>query len=208
MKKIILLVCIIAASAFMLTACSKKQEPAPKADSVSFDPSAAKTMGDLLVYENTGDYQQAYSDKKFVFVFTVDGIYYRATAKLPKEVSDMIWGEEYDENREQKVRELISALEIDSIENLSEQIPPQEELDKLIGKTGQELFDDGWTYWSYDLSEMNAGMTHGAFSYNVHFKYEGEQMVNTDDFDFYEAFKDLPVASVTFKGLGDAASPE
>ena len=215
MKKIIILVCVITAAIFMLTAC-KKTEPvqngssassenagstAASVSSGSFDPSAVKTMGDILPYE-------AYSEKQFVYVFEADGVYYRAKAALTKEAADMVWGEEYDEERDQKVRELISKLEIDSIENLSEQVPTQEELDKLIGKTGQELFDDGWTDFGYDLSEMNANMYHGDFAYIVHFEYEGEQMVNTDDFDFYEAFKDLKVGSVKFDGLGNAANPE
>ena len=222
MKKIIILVCVITAAIFMLTAC-KKTEPvqngssassenagstAASVSSGSFDPSAVKTMGDILPYEETGNYQEAYSEKQFVYVFVADGVYYRAKAALTKEAADMVWGEEYDEERDQKVRELISKLEIDSIENLSEQVPTQEELDKLIGKTGQELFDDGWTDFGYDLSEMNANMYHGDFAYIVHFEYEGEQMVNTDDFDFYEAFKDLKVGSVKFDGLGNAANPE
>ena len=106
------------------------------------------------------------------------------------------------------VEKLLAPLEVTSLTNLSEQIPPQEELDKLVGKTGQELFDDGWTYWFYDLDEMKAGLNSGLFAYEVLFDYDGEPMENTDDFDFYEEFKDLKVKSVTFTGLGDAANPD
>ena len=81
----------------------------------------------------------------------------------------------------------------------------QEELDKNVGKTGQELFDDGWTYWYYNLEDMEAGLYYKDFAYTVRFEYDGEPMVNSDDFDFYEEFKDLKVSSVTFDGLGDAA---
>ena len=42
----------------------------------------------------------------------------------------------------------------------------------------------------------------------VKFAYDGEPMENTDDFDFYEAFKDLEVLSVTYDGLGDATNLE
>ena len=44
------------------------------------------------------------------------------------------------------------------------------------------------------------------FAYIVKFAYDGEPMVNSDDFDFYKAFKDLPVTSVTYDGIGDAAN--
>ena len=211
MKKFITILLISAALFPALAGCSrndKKETATETAATGSFDPSQAKTMGDLLPYEEKGDYQEAFSDKKFVLVFNADGIFYRAEADLTKEAADIVWGEEYDEERDQKVRKVISTLEVKSIENLSDKIPKQEELDKLIGKTGKELFDDGWTYWSYNLADMEAGMVHGAFSYVVRFKYDGEQMVNSDDFDFYEEFKDLPVSSVTYDGLGDAANPE
>ena len=58
---------------------------------------------------------------------------------------------------------------------------------------------------SYNLEDMEAGLYHGPFSFNVKFAYDGEQMENTDDFDFYEEFKDLKVSSVTYEGLGDAS---
>jgi len=215
MKKFATMVLILAALFLALTGCSRTEKKETVTETAAetvttgtFDPSQAKTMGDLLVYEEKGDYQEAFSDKKFVLVFNADGIFYRAEADLTKEAADIVWGEEYDEERDQKVRKAIAALEVKSIENLSERIPKQEELDKLIGKTGQELFDDGWTYWSYNLIDMEAGMVHGTFSYDVRFKYDGEPMVNSDDFDFYKEFKDLPVISVTYAGLGDAANPE
>lgn len=207
MKKIISVICIIAAAMLVLTACKKTENKQPE-PTKGFDPSQVKAMGDILIYENEGDYQEAYSEKKFVYVFTVNGLYYRASADLPKEVSEAIWADESGEDRDQKVRDLLSSLKVTSFENLSEKIPAQAELDKLVGKTGKELFDDGWTYWSYNLEDMEAGMNHGAFSYMVRFQYDGEQMVNSDDFDFYKEFKDLPVKSVKFEGLGDAANPE
>ena len=121
--------------------------------------------------------------------------------------SEAVWAIEFDdEDKDQKVRDLVSPLEVARLENLTEQIPSQEELDKLVGKTGQDLFDDGWDYYYYNLDEMEAGLNHGPFAYIVKFAYEGEPMVNSDDFDFYEAFKDLPVTSVTYDGIGDAAN--
>ena len=80
----------------------------------------------------------------------------------------------------------------------------QEELDKLVGKTGQYLMDEGWDYNYYNLVDMETGMTHKEFSYTVIFEYDGEPMENTDDFDFWENFKDLVIKSVKCDGIGDA----
>ena len=173
----------------------------------AFDPSQVKTMGDVFAYAGEGDNQEAFSEEKYVYVLGIDGTYYRATADMPKDVSDQVWAVEFDdEDRDQKIKDLIAPLEVSSFENLSEQIPPQEELDKLVGKTGQELFDEDWDYSYYNLDDMHTSLYYGPFSYEVVFEYDGEPMENTDDFDFYEAFKDLKVSSVTFEGLGDAAN--
>ena len=203
MKKIAALVLTIAVALFVFTACGESGNNGSGAAG-DFDPSQLKTLGDVFARADEDEYQEAYSETDYIFAFVVDGVYYRAVAEMPKDVSDAVWAIEPGENSIQKVRDLVSPLEVAYVENLSEQIPGQEELDKLIGKTGQDLFDDGWTYWYYDLDDMEAGLNHGAFAYTVLFAYDGEQMENTDDFDFYEAFNDLPVASVTFAGLGDA----
>ena len=205
MKRIIIMVFTLAFALLALAACGKVEKKESAAG--GFDPSALKTMGDFFACadEDSDREQEAFSETQYVYVCQVEGAYYRAVAQLPKEVSEKLWAVEFDENREQRIRELISPLAISSLENLSEQTPSQEELDKLVGKLGQDLFDDGWEYWYYNLEDMEAGMYHGVFSYAVRFQYDGEPMVNSDDFDFYEAFKDLPVSSVTLEGLGDAA---
>ena len=210
MKKTVSLVLAVAAVFLMLAACGPSGSSRAEESSASgtFDPAQLKTMADVFVYEDPDEPNEAYTDTDYVFVFQVDGEYYRAVAQLPEEVSAALWEIDFfDEDRDQKVKDLISPLEV-TVENLSEQIPGQEELDKLVGKTGQELFDDGWDYWYYNLEDMEAGMNYGPFSYVVRFAYDGEPMENTDDFDFYEEFKDLPVLSVTYDGIGDATNLE
>lgn len=205
MKRLVSLVLAVLMVMALLTACS-----APDSSTGTFDPSQLKTMKDVFAASGGESNQEGFTETDYVYVMEVDGVYYRAVAKLPKDVSEKIWEIEFDDaKRDKKVKDLVSPLEVISVENLSEQIPPQEELDKLIGKTGQELFDDGWgDNWYYDLEDMTAGLNHGPFGYNVKFEYDGEPMENTDDFDFYEAFKDLKVASVTYEGLGDATNLE
>ena len=95
------------------------------------------------------------------------------------------------------------------IENLSAQIPSQETLDALIGKTGEELLNDGWTCegWTFEgqnLNELVFHLNHGPFAYDVTFD-------GTEDLpeDFDEAnLNPLTVASITCSGIGDATAIE
>ena len=92
-----------------------------------------------------------------------------------------------------------------SLENLTEAIPKQEELDKLVGKTGEDLIKDGWTEgggWNYQ--DMIVYMNHGVFSFEVEF--EGK-LDNPETADF-ESIKPLVVKSVKYTGIGDAANPD
>lgn len=207
MKRIGTLIAATCLLLLLLTACAQ-QTATESTASVRFDPAQVKTMADVFPFKETGDFQDATTETQYIFAFEADGVYYRAEADMPEGLFDEVMSIEYDEEHDAAVEKLLAPLEVTSLTNLSEQIPPQEELDKLVGKTGQELFDDGWTYWFYDLDEMKAGLNSGLFAYEVFFDYDGEPMENTDDFDFYEEFKDLKVKSVTFTGLGDAANPD
>jgi hypothetical protein len=103
----------------------------------------------------------------------------------------------------------LGPIVINRIENLSEQIPPQTELDKLIGKTGKELLDDGWmTSGCYDLEDMVFNMDKGMFSYNVSFESNGVKPDNTDDFIDREAIQPLIVKSISYAGIGFATDLE
>lgn len=209
MKRIIIAVIVMAAAVLSAFAVCGQAEVSETAAPKYFDPEQVKTFADIFSFEDREEYQEAYSEKKYTYVFSVDDIYYRASVDLPEKISEAIWAIDFfDDEREQKIIELISPLEIKEFENLTEQIPAQDELDKLTGLSGKDLFDNGWTYSSYNLEDMEAGMYHGPFEYTVRFAYDGEKMKNTDDFDFYEEFKDLTVISVQFTGMGDAADLE
>lgn len=207
MKKFLILILTIALISVFAVACGQSGGGDGAPVPAEFDPDQADTMGDVFLFEDPENAQEAYYGNKYVYVLKNGETYYRAVCVMPEEVSEAIEDIDFeDEDREQKVRDLISPLPIDVLENLNEQIPSQEELDEYVGKTGQDLFDEGWTYWAYDLEDMKAGMEFGPFSYRVDFEYDGEQMENTDDFDFYEEFKDLKINSVVYEGIGDAAN--
>ena len=203
-----------------LTACGGSAAPsasaAPEAENAESAstaqetqaPEAAEnaefhTMADVFAYDSDnyasgGDY--------YIYVFEKDGIIYRATAKFPPDVSEKVAAIDiFDEQYDAKVREAVAPLEIEKLDNLTEMIPPQEELDALVGKTGQDLLDDGWTIWSYQLDIMEFGLHHGPFAFTVVFDGELEM---TDSFDEYAAIAPLTIKSVTYDGIGDGTETE
>lgn len=210
MKKIGSLIAAVCMLLLLLTACGQQAATESSAAAPAhFDPAQVETVADLLPFlHNSEESQTSANETRYIMAFKADDVYYRAVAEMPEGMYDKISDVEYDDDHDATVEKMLSPLKVQSVENLNDKIPSQEELDKLVGKTGQELFDNGWTYWYYDLSEMKAGLYGGLFAYDVVFDYDGEPMENTDDFDFYEEFKDLKVKSVTFYGLGDAANPD
>ena len=199
---------ILSAAPLLLCGCgqAKKEESASSA-ATGFDPAAMKTMGDVFTYTKGEFSQEDYTETYYLVVFDAEGNYYRASTDLPKDVSDALFAIDFDdENKAEKVMELVSPLEVKALENLTEMMPSQEELNKYVGKTGKDLFDEGWEYSYYNLDDMEAGMYYGPFEYKVVFDYSGEPMVNSDDFDFYEKFKDIPVKSVECIGIGNASN--
>ena len=198
---LVLVSCIV----LFLAACGAKNDAAPaapeEAGASAAGTSEFKTMGDVLAYdsENSG-----YSETHYVYVFDKDGVTYRAVAELPADVSEAIWAIDFfDENRDAMILDAVAPLEIMQLDNLTEMIPAQTELDALVGKTGQELKDDGWSIWSWDLDAMEFGMYHGPFAYTV--VMEGDFQPNENyDFDEDADFAPLTVKSVSYDGIGDA----
>ncbi len=160
-----------------------------------------KTMADVLEFPSLAT---SLGSEFFAYVYEQEGALYRAVTKLTPELSDQLFAVDFDDPEyDQKLNGLLGPLPIDRMDNLTEMVPSQEELDAYVGKTGQELFDEGWFYVSYNLEDMEADMNAGLFVYTVKFDYDGEPMENTEDFDFEEAFRDLKVNSVTYSGLGN-----
>ena len=171
------------------------QEPAPEADVDGF-----LTMSDAFAYDVC---DSSFSEYLYACVFEKDGEYYRAVAELPADVSEALWALDFfDENYDSLVREAVAPLEIMRLDNLSESIPSQEELDALVGRNVQELVDEGWYYWYWNMDEKELGMYYGPFSYLITFDGTPE---DPENFDATQS-GDLTVRSVQFDGIGDAVS--
>ena len=160
-----------------------------------------KTIGDIKQLDDDMVREEAYFEDFYACVIDVDGTLYRLAADLPEDVSKQIWSIDFeDEDRDEKVNELLKPLEITRKDNFSELIIPQEELDKLVGKTGQDLLDDGWYSGGYNLEDMEFWMYKDPFMYTVVFEGTAEP---TEDGDDNEMIKDLKVKSVTYTSLGN-----
>jgi len=169
-----------------------------------------KTLGDAFAFPGKDEYieQRAFTEEKYIYVFAVGGVPYRVSADLPDDVSKKLFALEFDENYEKNEAELVSDLEIRTRENLNEQILPQSELDALVGKTGQELFDAGWRSGSfYNTETLEVWLEYGPFAYKMHF--DGSiPPEEAEDFDVYEDLADKRVLDAAYEELGDASYME
>lgn len=166
-----------------------------------------KTIGDILNLD-AEDVQTAVYENNVVYAFKLGDSYYRVRATISDEDQDKYIGIDYsDEDYEDQQNAIVAPLEIDEIENLDEQILTQEERDALVGKTGQELQDEGWTYSGHDLETMEFWMNYGPFMYTVTFDGKVDEK-DYDDYDDEEGTKGLKIKSVEFMMLGDATNIE
>lgn len=203
MKKIISLILAYALVLAVFTGCSNDS-----ADNNSnpADISSFKTIGDII---NSGieSTQTANTDKYYIYVFELDQVYYRAISNITPEIAQSLFELDFDDkDYDKKLNEIVSPLSIDKLENLTDTVIPQQELDQLVGKTGEDLLNDGWSSgMGYNLETMEFWMSKGAFEYTVVFDGKLE---NSEDFDEEEAIKPLVIKSVTLNGIGDATNVE
>ena len=171
------------------------------------DIDSAQTVGDVLALSN-GNYSA--SESLYVTAAELDDVVYRVEAAMDAETSEAFFALDFeDPDYQQKFTDLVSPLPITRIENLTAQVPSREALDALIGKTCEELLNDGWTCegWTFEGRELNElvfHLNHGTFAYDVTF--DGAEDL-PDDFDEAD-LKPLTVTSVTYSGIGDATAIE
>lgn len=221
MKKTVISFLVILLVAFNLFACTNKTENASNneinvsasesvkeyvdVDTSDFSESDIKTFGDLYKYKNDEfyNYQDGYNELIFQMAIEINNAWFRATADLPKDVYEKLQQADF-EKRDEAIKEYVLPLKVAKLENLNTLIPSQKELNQYVGKTGKDLFDNGWTYMYYNVEDVSAGLYHGPFLYDVLFDANGKKMVNTDDFDFYKEFAEFKVLSVNYTSVGDA----
>ena len=204
MKKIFAFIMVLTLALAVLTACGEEQkDEEQKEEKATIDLDSLKTMGDAFALEAEND-QFGSDDQHFVYVFEIGGTAYRVIADMTKEVQKEM--DKLDASKEDfndKTKEAAASLEISKRENLTEMIPPQEELDNFAGKTGQELLDDGWTVSGWDIEENTFTMNKGPFAYTV---VIDSKLKESDDFDGDEEIKKLKIKTIKYSDIGDATN--
>ena len=193
MKRILFLLAVIALL-FSLAACGGA--PAPG------DTGELNTLGDALSAESSY-YYSSWSPEKYVYVFDNNGEPYRVVANMTQELYDAVSKIDFsDPDHNSKLMEVLGKLPLESVENLSEGIPDQKELDRLVGKTGQELLDDGFSVSGYstdgDAEEFT--LAQGPYQYLVTFNEPAPaDAENAED----DGIRELTLKSITYNGLSN-----
>lgn len=200
MKKIIALVlCIV--TVVCLVSCTVSFKPAKQ----ETDLSSIKTLGDFfaLDFENSS---WSYNENYYVALFENGNTSYRIVAKLSEDIYGKI--EEIDFSGDDvngQIERILSDVEVYLVEDMSKYVPTEEELNQYVGKTGQELLDDGFTTSGY----MNAFgtqkfyMTKDLYELDVYFNEKVE--IDPETFDSEEGIKNLTVKKVEFTGFSGYA---
>ena len=197
----------------LLSACGGQQASSgsgsaadtPAASTV--DASSWKTLGDALAAK-TDDVSSGWDDEYYVVAFKSGDSLFRVVAKSEEGIQDKtgeldFLADDYDD----KLLEVIGGLEIVSVEDLTAEVPTQEQLDAMVGKTGQELIDDGWAFQSYFMTggdETGATFTKGMIACNVTFGAKVSTEAADSD-EIGDLLKDAKVTLAENAGVSDDA---
>ena len=198
----------------LLSACGGQQASSgsglaadtPAASTV--DVSSWKTLGDALAAK-TDDVSSGWDDKYYIVAFKSGDSLFRVVAKSEEGIQDKtgeldFLADDYDD----KLLEVIGGLEIVSVEDLTAEVPTQEQLDAMVGKTGQELIDDGWAFQSYFMTggdETGATFTKGMIACNVTFGAKVSTEAADSD-EIGDKLKDAKVTLAENAGVSDDAT--
>ena len=172
-------------------------------DGAHVDLDTVKTLGDLLGLPDVGS---GLTGTTYVYAFEQDGSTWRAVCDVSEETAQAIFDLDFDDpDYDRKLNDLIAPLPVRVIENLTENLPTQQEADQYLGKTGQELIDDGWTVGFCNLDDLRFEMNHGVYSYEITF--DGK-VKDPESFSEDTDMGGLTVKTITCDGIGDATYVE
>lgn len=166
---------------------AEKESSETPAGADSEDAPAAgdyKTFSDLFAVESD-DTMQSVTEDKIVYVVTIDGVATRyegaGTAEIYKAVDEIPFDAE---DRDARIQEIVGPVEITRADVLPA-APSQEELDSLVGKTGQELMDAGYVFASSyvddEVTIVTAAKDYGSYMFNFDGAIDDESPEWTDE---------------------------
>lgn len=176
------------------------------AQTATLDPASWKTMADALATQ-TDEMSAGWDDSYYVCAFKAGDSVVRVVAKMTPEAKKAIDAVDWSQqDASEKTKEALGPLELVSAEDLTSQMPSKAELDALIGKTGKELTDAGWTFQSYHMyggEQTAASYVKGPLAYSFTFDVSVPESSTEDG---GAALREAQVVEVEFQGVADAAT--
>lgn len=182
----------------LISAFTPRQVTEEPQATVEADPSAWKTLGDILAL-NPGESQSSWGDGQFAMAFEYGGKYWLVKASAPEEVLKAYESVDFfDEERDAKQAAVIGECAIESVTDLETLALSREELDQWTGKSGQDMLDAGWELngWHSEGKGLLVIMVNGSFQYNVSFG----DTVETPEWGGELKMEEGVVDSITFAG--------
>ena len=174
---------------------------------IALADSPFKTLADVLTIEMDAFHSSIIEDL-YVIAFAANGAYYRVEASCTPEIQEQLDAIDFfDEEREAKELALLGPLPVTRVGDITACLPAQEELNALVGMTGQELvdmgFEQGMGYNFWDKAEFY--LTKDLFEYHVYFT---EKVPEMEDYDAVidEILASLTVEKVEVFGLAGVCS--
>lgn len=174
-------------------------------EATTIDTSAWKTLGDALAVR-TEEMGMSQNENYYVCMFKAGDSYVRVVAKMEpgveKKIDSVDWSKD---NVNEQIEEAASSLSLVSAEDVTSQLLSQSGRDELVGKTGQQLVDEGWIftrYFMYGGEQTGAAFDKGPFSYGVTFDVSIDEKDTEDE---GKSIMDATVAQVEVLGAGDNA---
>ena len=206
---------IAMALAAALTACASGQTAAGESSAAASQAGASgesgwRTLGDVFAAQGGGAAGAAgWDDSRYVYMVEIDGSYYRIVAKMDEESSQKLeevdWSKDDVESQNQKA---VSGAPVESVEDVSGELIEQDELDALVGKTGKDLEEAGFTFQDYFLyggDETGANYVKGYFAYSFLFDAAVSESATAEG---AAPLADAPITEGTLSGpSNDATDP-
>ena len=178
----------------------------PGENEIVFERAVELTLGDYLDLEVENSLTN-YNSEQFVYGYIMDGVPTRVTAAMTQEIYDAIWALDYDDDYERNFRALVDDLPVLSVEDLSDEALPREELDAFVGQKGEALWEFGFedNGYMYSEEETELYLDYGPFEYTAEF----EEIIEDEEADPYELMKGMTVKEINVSGLSyEGLAPE
>ena len=168
------------------------------------DDAAWQTLGEALG-DVTTSYGSGWNDEYYVVAIERAGSVYRVVARMEpgiaQAIDDLDWS---DPGASARIDEIASTLPVVSVQDLTAERAGQAELEALVGRTGSELLDSGFTFTEY---YMYGGELTGTYFDKGPFRYEFTFDVSVPESDTQDGGASVLDATVTeagFFGVADS----